>query len=76
VDPSSWPRPAWCAWLQRAGAIPEEDLRQAFNLGIGMIAVCDPEVSERLAAEWTRSGEKVFAVGEVVAGARSVEWKE
>src|SRR6266699_1294503 len=37
VDLSSWMPPPIFALLRRLGAIPEDDLRRTFNLGIGMI---------------------------------------
>ena len=39
VDYSSWERPAIFNLIQSKGSVPEEDMRQAFNLGIGLIAV-------------------------------------
>ena len=74
IHPSGWPRPALVRWLLSAGGIPEADARQAFNLGIGMIVVCAPEGSERLAADLTAAGEQVWPIGDVVQGPRGVEW--
>jgi len=76
VSAGSWPRPALFSWLIAAGAIPEEDARQAFNLGIGMIIVCDPGEADALASDLARSGERVWRIGEVSAGERGVEWSE
>jgi phosphoribosylformylglycinamidine cyclo-ligase len=75
VDAVAWPRPAIFDWLMGAGEIPEGDARQAFNLGIGMVVVCDPRASEGLAAELARAGERVWRIGELVTGPRSVTWQ-
>lgn len=39
VDYSAWQRPAIFNLIQKAGSVPEDDMRKAFNLGIGLIAV-------------------------------------
>jgi len=76
VRARAWRRPPVFAWLMAAGAIPEDDAREAFNLGIGMVVVCSPEEGAALADELARAGESVVSLGEVVAGERGVEWVE
>jgi phosphoribosylformylglycinamidine cyclo-ligase len=39
VDYESWNRPALFRVIQKLGNVPEDDMRSAFNLGIGLIAV-------------------------------------
>ena len=46
VDPGKWPRPEIFTWLQDAGNVPENDLWNTFNLGIGFCLVLPPECSE------------------------------
>ncbi len=75
VNAGAWPRPAVFRWLAEAGDVPEEDLRQAFNLGIGMVVVCAPEEADDLLADLGRSGERTWRMGEVVAGPRGVGWR-
>ena len=74
VDGGAWVWPPLFTWLVDAGGVPLDDARETFNLGIGMIVVCPPEARESLTAELTRSGETVWAIGEVRAGARGVDW--
>jgi phosphoribosylformylglycinamidine cyclo-ligase len=76
IDPGAWPRPPLFEWLTRAGQVPEDDARTAFNLGIGMVAVAPPDAAETLSADLERAGERVHAIGRVVAGERGVEWRE
>jgi phosphoribosylformylglycinamidine cyclo-ligase len=75
VDPGAWPRPALFGWLIETGRIPEDDAREAFNLGIGMVVVGAPEDAASLARDLTRAGERCFEIGRVVAGERGAEWK-
>jgi phosphoribosylformylglycinamidine cyclo-ligase len=74
VSIGAWPRPALVRWLIAAGGVPEDDARVAFNLGLGMLAVVEPGEADAVARELAAAGETVWDVGEVVAGARGVEW--
>jgi phosphoribosylformylglycinamidine cyclo-ligase len=74
VRAGAWPVPAVFRWLAEVGAIPEEDAREAFNLGVGLVVVCAASTSESVAKELARAGERVFVLGDVVAGERGVEW--
>lgn len=76
VRAGSWPLPAVFRWLIEAGEVPEDDAREALNLGIGMILVCAPGESDALARDLEKAGEAVFRLGEVAAGERGVEWVE
>ena len=57
-------------------ATTADDARSAFNLGIGMVVVCDEASAGALAADLARRAETVFRIGEVVAGDRGVEWSD
>ncbi|MFL0789840.1 MAG: phosphoribosylformylglycinamidine cyclo-ligase [Prochlorococcus sp.] len=46
VDPSSWQRPPVFEWLQEVGQIPEPDLWNTFNLGVGFCLVVAAESAE------------------------------
>jgi phosphoribosylformylglycinamidine cyclo-ligase len=76
VRAHAWPRPPVFCWLIEAGGIPEDDAREAFNLGIGMVVVCAAEAAASLARELECSGERAFVLGEIRAGERGVEWME
>ncbi|MEX2557537.1 MAG: phosphoribosylformylglycinamidine cyclo-ligase [Actinomycetota bacterium] len=51
IDPAAWPVPAIFPYLAETGRIPEREMREAFNLGLGMTMV----VTERDAATAVRS---------------------
>src|SRR5262249_52881896 len=61
VDPSAWLRPPVFRWLMEVGKVPEDDARQVFNLGVGMIVVCAPEEAQGLVADLERAGERAWA---------------
>lgn len=64
-DWAAWERPAVFKWLIDVGAVPEEDARRTFNLGIGMVAAVAPKDADAVASRLEAAGEKVFRVGVV-----------
>ena len=65
VDYTSWERPAVFNLIQSLGNVPEEDMRSAFNLGIGLIAVGKPEAHEHIVAAAAELGEQVTVIGRI-----------
>ncbi len=66
IDWSSWTRPGVFDWLQQEGAVPEPEMRAAFNLGVGMVCVTGPEDGGAVAAALEAAGERAFPIGVVV----------
>ena len=64
VDRSSWRVPPIMRLVQKAGSIPEREMWDAFNMGIGMIAAVRPD-SERTALGALRGAVRI---GRVVKG--------
>jgi phosphoribosylaminoimidazole synthetase len=64
-DWSAWKRPAVFEWLQETGAIPEDDIRRTFNLGVGMVAIAAKNETDSVIAALNAAGESAFAIGEV-----------
>jgi phosphoribosylformylglycinamidine cyclo-ligase len=54
-------------WLAGKGGIAEPEMLRTFNCGIGMVAVVEPAKAEAIAAVFSREGETVTRLGEVVA---------
>ena len=61
IDPQSWERPQIFNWLQEAGNIPEIDLWNTFNLGIGFCLVV-PKESKEITLEVCNANELSAAV--------------
>ena len=68
IDPSSWPRPALFNWLQENGEIPEQDMWQTFNLGVGFCLVLSDHQVNDVMAICDNNGFKSWLIGEVSAG--------
>lgn len=66
IDWGSWPVPPVFEFLRRIGAIPEDDYRRTFNLGIGMILAVPQKKIARAACLLDRLGEPHYLIGEVV----------
>jgi len=66
-DWTAWPRPAVFTWLQEVGAIPEDDMRRTFNLGIGMVLIVDSASADGVIAHLNGAGERAFKIGALKA---------
>ena len=72
VDWGAWKRPAIFSLIQRLGEVPEEDMRKAFNLGIGLILVVAQREADRVVRNLRNRREKPLIMGEVVASSPGV----
>jgi phosphoribosylformylglycinamidine cyclo-ligase len=69
IDQNSWERPALFRWLQDKGEIPEADIWNTFNLGVGFCLVV-PASAERQALDVCQAaGYMAWSLGEVRSGA-------
>jgi phosphoribosylformylglycinamidine cyclo-ligase len=58
--------------IQEGGRIEDAEMRRTFNMGIGYLLVVRAGDASRADRALTGAGERVFEVGEIRAGARSV----
>ena len=68
IEPGSWERPALFRWLQEAGQVPEEDLWNTFNLGVGFCLVLPAEAVESALTLVGQQGLAGWEMGHVAAG--------
>jgi phosphoribosylformylglycinamidine cyclo-ligase len=66
IDWSAWQRPAIFSLIQQHGNVPEEDMRRAFNLGIGLIIIAPKEKASQIAAALEAQNEQPIMMGKVV----------
>ena len=74
VDPSSWGLPPLFAALQRGGGISTDEMREVFNLGVGLIAVLPANAVEAAQAAARAAGVETWALGEIRSGATAVRF--
>lgn len=57
VTLGSWDVPAVFTWLQQSGRVPFDDAWRTFNMGIGLVIVCDERHAETLQGRLNEAGE-------------------
>lgn len=68
IEPGSWSRPALFQWLQQAGEVPEADLWNTFNLGVGFTLIVPASALEATLACCAAHGYEAWSLGEIMAG--------
>ncbi len=64
IKPWSWPVPPVFKLIRRAGNVTEDEMLRVFNNGIGMIAVANSDVIDKLAAHFGEKG--YYLIGEII----------
>lgn len=72
IERSALPEMPVFTLLQQQGNIPEHDMFNTFNMGVGMCMVVAPGDADRAVAELNASGEHAFVIGSVEAGDEGV----
>ena len=65
-DSSSWQKPNIFEYIERVGQVDTEEMYRVFNMGLGMVIVCDPKDVESVIASVSQS----LVVGEVTKESR------
>lgn len=65
INWDSWKRPAVFELIQKTGNVEEEDMRQTFNLGIGLIAIVSPDSLDEVKKRAATYDEELFLIGEI-----------
>jgi phosphoribosylformylglycinamidine cyclo-ligase len=68
-----WPEPPLFALIQRRGAVSDDEMLRAFNMGLGLLLVVPSAEAARAIEQLHRAGERAWPVGTIVAGPRGVE---
>ena len=74
VDPDSWDPPPLFTTLQQAGGISTEEMRDVFNLGVGLIAVLPPQSVPAAQAAAAADGVATWTMGEIRPGTPTVRF--
>jgi phosphoribosylformylglycinamidine cyclo-ligase len=66
IDPRTWERHAIFSLIQSIGAVDEREMRRTFNLGLGLVIVCEPSCAESILSALRTAGERASIIGEVI----------
>lgn len=72
IDPRSWELPPLFQLLQQAGGVDDAEMRDVFNLGVGLIAVLPADAVEGARSAASRQGVDTWVIGDIRAGERAV----
>lgn len=59
--------------IQKTGNIPERDMYNTFNMGIGMAVIVKKEEAEKAIEILEEQGEKAYIIGDVIDGQKEIE---
>lgn len=73
VKKGSWDILPIFTMMQKMGDIPERDMYNTFNMGIGMIVAVDKEKASAAVECLEKSGEKAYIIGELIEGEKGID---
>lgn len=65
INWKAWRRPPIFQIIQRDGHVPENDMREAFNLGVGLVIIVSKRSVGKITALLEQQGEYPFVIGEI-----------
>jgi phosphoribosylformylglycinamidine cyclo-ligase len=75
IDLQSWQVPPIFSYLQHHGRIATDEMLRTFNMGIGLVVVCDPGDSTQVIGDLHRAGSAAVVIGRVTTGSREVQYR-
>ena len=72
IDKNSYEVPSIFKLIQKEGNIPERDMYNTFNMGIGMAIIVSKEEKEKALEILKESGETAYVIGKVVSGNKEI----
>lgn len=74
IDAGSWPWPPLFRLLQQGGAVAVEEMREVFNLGVGLVVAAPAESVDAVRAAAARQNIATWVIGAIRAGDREVRF--
>ena len=74
IDKGSWRIPPIFTLMAKTGNIPEHDMYNTFNMGIGMVIALSPEDRDKACAALDLAGAQYAVIGRVVQGEAGVRF--
>lgn len=73
IRKDSFPVPPIFKLIKKTGKIPERDMYNTFNMGLGMVLAVSPDKADEALAQLAQSGEQAYLVGRIESGETGVE---
>ncbi len=70
----SWEMPAVFSIIQERGGVPEPELYQVFNMGVGLTLIVAADAAAQALKFCAKQGHKAWLIGEVTEGSGKVRW--
>jgi phosphoribosylformylglycinamidine cyclo-ligase len=68
IGEDSWEKPAIFDFIENRGPVDKDEMYRVFNMGIGFVMVVAADFADSITQILSKSGEKVFRLGNVVRG--------
>jgi phosphoribosylformylglycinamidine cyclo-ligase len=75
IDLSTYRVPEIFSVIRQESQLSEDEMLQTFNMGVGLIAVCSPNLTSEVLAHLQNAGESVYVVGSIEKGTGRVRCK-
>ena len=72
IDKNSYEIPNIFKLIQKEGNIPERDMYNTFNMGIGMSIIVSKEEKKKTLQILKEAGETAYVIGEVIEGNKEI----
>ncbi len=66
ITPNSWDIPPVFGWLQKLGAIDDEEMERVFNMGLGLVLVVKPEIANEVTKALNGMELQNWVVGKII----------
>jgi phosphoribosylformylglycinamidine cyclo-ligase len=76
IDRTTWEVPEIFKLIQKSGDVEKDEMYNTFNMGIGMLVICDPNHAESIMQSIRLAGDEVRIVGEIVKGEQVVRFRD
>jgi phosphoribosylformylglycinamidine cyclo-ligase len=73
VDTASWQVPNLFRVLAEGGRVATDEMFRAFNMGVGMVVICPPDVAPTVASAAAVAGVPAWTCGHIVPGSGVVQ---
>lgn len=68
----SWQTPPIFSLIQKCGNIDQHEMERVFNLGVGMLVICEAKFADQICQQFNQLGENASIIGEIIDGKQAV----